>query len=339
MPTTYTMHYIAAGSITLTGGEYNPSSISIADATFQTIDITDNDGDNQIDGDNTDTFNDVGEDSDQVVAGTTDPIYIERQYILQEPGFGGESFTVYSLEIDGVFQGFLLPQGSPELPSNVTFNVTSSLNVTDDDEDASSTGAVLPPPYYTLDAPCFARGTMIETDRGAVAIEDIEIGDMVRTLDNGVVPVRWIGSSHVGGTGAMTPVVFAVGAIGNTRELVVSPKHRMLLQGWQLELLFDEHEALVTADQLVNDTTILRRETPNVEYFHVMFDSHQIIYAEGAPSESFYPAAEGIDKLAHATREEILTLFPQLRDDMVSYGPAVRHTLQASEVALMTDLN
>lgn len=46
---------------------------------------------------------------------------------------------------------------------------------------------------------------------------------------------------------------------------------------------------------------------------HIAFDSHQIVMAEGIPSESFFPGAEALDALDNAARDEILTLFPQWR--------------------------
>lgn len=44
---------------------------------------------------------------------------------------------------------------------------------------------------------CFARGSMILTDRGEVAVENIEADDLIQTKDNGFKPVRWIGSRKV----------------------------------------------------------------------------------------------------------------------------------------------
>ena len=113
-------------------------------------------------------------------------------------------------------------------------------------------------------------------------------------------------------TGVLAPILIRKGALGNDRDLRVSPQHRMLLQGWQAEMLFGEEEVLATAKSLVNDHSILRDEGGEVEYFHMLFDTHEIIYAEGAPSESFHPGEQGWKTLDQGTRDEILTLFPEL---------------------------
>ncbi|MEM7243669.1 MAG: Hint domain-containing protein, partial [Pseudomonadota bacterium] len=140
---------------------------------------------------------------------------------------------------------------------------------------------------------CFTRGTLIDTDKGAVLVEDLEEGMMVRTRDNGFQRIRWVGSTKRTGKGKMAPIRIAAGTLGNTRDLRVSPQHRMLLEGWQAELLYGEAEVLASAKSLVNDQTIRIEECDEVEYFHILFDTHEVIFAEGAPSESFHPAEMG----------------------------------------------
>ncbi|MGL4822623.1 MAG: Hint domain-containing protein, partial [Plesiomonas shigelloides] len=91
--------------------------------------------------------------------------------------------------------------------------------------------------YDGLGVPCFARGTMIRTENGEVAVEDLVAGDMVYTADRGYQPVRWIGSRRIGSAELMAfpklrPIRIAAGALGEalpSKELVVSPQHRILI--------------------------------------------------------------------------------------------------------------
>jgi Ca2+-binding RTX toxin-like protein len=185
---------------------------------------------------------------------------------------------------------------------------------------------------------CFVRGTSILTVAGEKPIEELVAGDLIMTLDHGYQPIRWIGSSIVEGKGRFAPIVIEAGTLGNARRLAVSPQHRMLLSGWQAELYFDEPEVLVAAKLLVNDMTIRAQEQAEVEYFHMLFDTHEIVYAEGAASESFHPGHVGWGALAEAAREEILSLFPQLEGlDFSAYGPAARRSLTAKEARLARD--
>ena len=183
---------------------------------------------------------------------------------------------------------------------------------------------------------CFARGARLAADHGEVAVEDLRVGDLVQTLDHGLQPVRWIGSRKVKGEGRPAPILIKKGALGNDRDLRVFPQHRMLLEGWRTELMFGEDQVLAAATHLVNDSTILRDVCDEVEYFHILFDRHEIVFANGAPSESFLPGPEGMDSLADAAREEILTLFPELGCDFSSYGPAARVNLKAYEARMLS---
>ncbi|MEM1299600.1 MAG: Hint domain-containing protein [Pseudomonadota bacterium] len=180
---------------------------------------------------------------------------------------------------------------------------------------------------------CFTRGTMIRTASGEVAIEDLAEGDLIMTRDNGAQPLRWIGSQEVKAKGKKAPVTIKAGAMGNDRDLKVSQLHRMLVTDWRAQLMFDEAEVLVAAKHLVNGDTIFVEENSDdvVEYFHMLFDGHEIVTANGAEAESFHPGEQGMGWMAEETREEILELFPQLRVELDGFGPSARTTLKAYE--------
>ena len=182
---------------------------------------------------------------------------------------------------------------------------------------------------------CFTAGTMIETERGEVAIEDLQVGDMVRTMDHGMQPLRWVNSSKVKAKGRRAPVLIKKGALGNDRDLLVSQAHRVLLQDWRNEFLFDEGEVLVAANSLVNDQTIMRQEGGMVEYFHILFDRHEIVFANGMPAESFHPGEASVGQMAKQSRAEIYDLFPELEGNEASYGYSVRKTIYAAEASLL----
>ena len=182
---------------------------------------------------------------------------------------------------------------------------------------------------------CFARGTMIVTNTGEKAIEDLAAGDKVLTKDNGLQDIRWIGSRTVPAKGKLAPIMIKAGAMANDRDLMVSPQHRMVVEGWKSELLFGEREVLAAAKHLVNNDTIYVKEGGEVEYFHMLFDAHEIVFANGAASESFHPGEVGMDALVSEAREEVYTLFPELRGNADVYGPAVRSSLKAHEAKVL----
>jgi hypothetical protein len=138
----------------------------------------------------------------------------------------------------------------------------------------------------TLDTtPCYCRGTLIRTERGEVAVEALAIGDHLLTVSGEARAIRWIGMRSYAGrfarmNPAVLPVCFEAGSLADgvpTRDLLVSPKHAMFLDG-----------VLIPAECLVNGITIRRvGHLERVEDYHLELDSHDVILAEGAPSESF----------------------------------------------------
>ncbi|MFY9245762.1 MAG: Hint domain-containing protein [Roseicyclus sp.] len=184
--------------------------------------------------------------------------------------------------------------------------------------------------------PCFTAGTLIRTARGEVAVEELAIGDMVETRDRGLRPLRWIGQRTVAALGRFAPVVIEAGTFGHHRRLVVSPQHRVLLTHWMAELMFGEDEVLVAAKDLVNDCSVRILEGGEVTYVHLLFDAHQIIFAEGLATESFLPGPMVLNDLEAAVREEVLTLFPEI-DPLThdGYGPAARASLRSFEAQIL----
>ena len=140
--------------------------------------------------------------------------------------------------------------------------------------------------------PCFARGTGIDTPEGPRAVEDLRAGDMIETLDAGPQRIVWVGSRMADGTGDDAPVLIRAGALGNRADLRVSPQHRMLIRDPLAELHSGEAEVLVPAMHLVNGGTVQRAPCATVEYFHILLPRHHILFAEGAPSESFFAGGQ-----------------------------------------------
>lgn len=182
---------------------------------------------------------------------------------------------------------------------------------------------------------CFKAGTRIDTPQGPRKIETLRPGDLVITRDNGVQPVRWIGQREVPGTGDFAPIRFAKGAIGNTRPLLVSPQHRMLHSSSAAALLFGTPEVLVAARHLVNGGTIRQVNRDRIIYVHMLFDRHEIVFAEGVPSESFHPGGYGLNGVMGPAREELFALFPELRCDPDSFGDTARRCLREFEARLL----
>lgn len=170
--------------------------------------------------------------------------------------------------------------------------------------------------------PCFAAGTMIRTPAGDVAIETLRVGELVMTLDGGPQPVRWIGSRKLTVADLeerpnLRPIRIKAGVLGKgvpTTDLVVSPQHRILVRSKIAQRLFGVDEVLVAVKQLLLiDGIDVVANQDGIEYFHFLFDNHQVVISNGAETESLYTGPEALKSVGPVAQEEIFAIFPELR--------------------------
>ncbi len=162
--------------------------------------------------------------------------------------------------------------------------------------------------------PCYCPGTLIATPDGERPVEDLKIGDPVLTARGEVRPVHWIGRRaydpvFAHGNRDILPILIRAGALEQGlphRDLMISPLHAMFIDGF-----------LVPALHLVNGRSILQIERPEtIRYIHVELESHDLLLAEGAPSESFLD--DGSRGMFH-NAEEYRILYPDLSDRPPQY--------------------
>ena len=186
------------------------------------------------------------------------------------------------------------------------------------------------------DVICFTPGTMILTPSGERPIETLRIGDMVITRDDGAQPIRWIGGRMGPGRGRNAPIRVAAGGIlGARRPFLLSPQHRVLVEGFRAQLLCGEEEVLVSARHLINGNDFRVAPQTAVVYIHMLFDRHQVVYAEGAPVESLHLGAEGLKALSSAGRADLFAHCPEFRGDIGRFGPTARRCVRGAEARLL----
>ena len=146
-----------------------------------------------------------------------------------------------------------------------------------------------PPPI------CFVQGTLIETANGDIPVENLKVGDLVQTLDRGLQPLRWMGRRHLSARNLaenenMRPIRIrkdVINAGNSVGDLIVSPQHRILVASKVAQRMFDSVEVLIAAKQLLAiDGVDIAHDFEDVTYFHILFDQHEIVYANGVHSES-----------------------------------------------------
>ncbi len=169
--------------------------------------------------------------------------------------------------------------------------------------------------------PCFAAGTLIETDRGEVAVEDLRRGDRVWTRDGGFQAITWAGGRRLDALALaawprLRPIRISAGALGAgtpARDLMVSPQHRILVRSKIAGRMFGEDEVLVAARHLVGLPGIaVAEDMTEVHYVHILLGAHAVVRSNGAETESLFPGAEAMKGVAPEARAEIVMLFPEL---------------------------
>ncbi|WP_341236073.1 Hint domain-containing protein [uncultured Sulfitobacter sp.] len=180
---------------------------------------------------------------------------------------------------------------------------------------------------------CFASGTMIATLEGERAVEDLEPGDMIMTQDNGPQPLMWRGARRlrfaVGAHHPQQPIEFKPDTLGRgrpTRRLVVSPQHRMLMHSGR-------DEVLAPALGFVAAAGVRKmRGARSVTYHTLLLPNHEIITANGALVESFYPGRMGMEVLTTMQKLIVGVVRPAvLTDPDRGYGPYARSTISRRE--------
>lgn len=235
--------------------------------------------------------------------GGTDSLNLPVGTVINDSSFG-----VINVE-DGV--GYSISSGTFTLPSGITVTYSAFEN---------GSGV-----------PCFTRDTMIRTLGGSRPIQRLRVGELIMTLDHDPQPIRWIGRRRfdraaLNSNPRLWPVRILAGALGEglpRRDLLVSRQHRMLVRSRIAQRMFGTSEVLIPAIKLSALPGVFVDDTVScVEYFHLLFDSHLIITAEDAPTESLFTGTEALKSLGADARREIFEIFPELCETSCEIPPA-----------------
>lgn len=178
---------------------------------------------------------------------------------------------------------------------------------------------------------CFSDDAMIMTATGGVAITDLKVGDLVLTRDNGLQPIRWIGATHLSMEDLMAkphlrPFRVKQGCFGPGQpvaDLTLSPQHRLLIGGRLVARMFDEDEMLIAVKHLEKLRYIQKPKVRGgITYRHILLDRHEVIFANGMPTESLLVGEEARRRLPAAMVREIEEVLPQIASGPMPQQPA-----------------
>jgi len=191
---------------------------------------------------------------------------------------------------------------------------------------------------------CFSRGTRLETPSGKRKIEDLRAGDLVLT-ENGPQPIRWIGSTRVSywelvAKPKIRPIRIRAHAFDHNvpeNDIILSPNHRIVLDDYRTSLFFGIERALCAVKYLVNNKGIEAiLPTDGVEYFHLLFDEHELVMSDNLASESLFMGSSAIDFMGAEAQKNLRKLFPTMgADGLVKFSRLALPELKAHEAQIL----
>lgn len=151
-------------------------------------------------------------------------------------------------------------------------------------------------------SPGLAKGTPVETPTGPRLVERLRLGDLVETANAGPQPVRWITRREVPALGRFRPVRLRAPYFGLSRDILVSPDHRVAVTGPDAEYLTGEETVLAQAGHLIDGTAVQRESKGcTIRYYHILLDDHECVKHAGLWGESLFVGAIGRSRELIAT--------------------------------------
>lgn len=169
-------------------------------------------------------------------------------------------------------------------------------------------------PAFEAAFTAFARGTLIMTTCGPVAVEDLDPGMKIVTNERGPSPLLWIGTTSVrpsqGDGPSLTRIMSdALGMGRPMSDLMTGPGARILHRDAQTC-----ERALRPVRDLIDGTHVIELRPPSaVQLYHIALHRHATITAAGLEVETYHPGPGFENVLPHQQFAQFMGLFPHVQ--------------------------
>jgi len=190
----------------------------------------------------------------------------------------------------------------------------------------------------------FARGTLMQTERGLIAVEDLLPGDRLRTVEDGFQTLLWRGGTMIvpqgeGQDPAMRRLTrIAADALGIARpmsDLVLGPRARLSFRAPGIRKLTGQDSALIPARDFIDGINVIELTPPSpVQVFQLGFAAHYRILANGVEVESLHPGPAHALGLRGDLLDLYLSCFPHVAD-LAAFGPMTMPRLNKADLDLI----
>lgn len=164
----------------------------------------------------------------------------------------------------------------------------------------------------------FAQGALILTDQGYVAVEDLQCGMTMSTVDGGAQVLTWIGAMtmypHNFELGVPTPKLFRVteGGFGHDvgmPDLMMGPGARVLPG----VLATNSSSPLLPVSHLADGSSVIGiNPVSPIRVFHLGLERHSLLRANGVLAESYHPGSSPHMEMPAEVYSHFMGLFPHL---------------------------
>lgn len=186
----------------------------------------------------------------------------------------------------------------------------------------------------------FGRGTHITLADGRQSlIEALEPGQKILTRDHGAQPLRQVIKRTVRAVGPYAPVIIPNETLGNAGDLILSQHQRLFIYQRGDDRLTATAEMLVKAAYLVDDEKIYIRPGGYTDFFTLIFDHHEVIYAECIPVESLEVNQATRPALPEDIAREVGQSLPELNHRPHFGTEADKDAARAARDRLLKDRN
>ncbi|MEX1661005.1 Hint domain-containing protein [Thioclava sp. 15-R06ZXC-3] len=164
-----------------------------------------------------------------------------------------------------------------------------------------------------------ARGSVLATEEGPVAIEDLVPGMRVHTAEGRVETVTWIGSMTMfptGGEPGAKLIRVAAEAFGHARpmpDLVLGPHARIGLRDARMRGRMGIEQAYVPISGFIDGVSVVEVQPISpVSVYHLVLETQGSLKVGGLEVESYHPG-EGAERMIDSRMLELFTgVFPQI---------------------------
>jgi hypothetical protein len=195
----------------------------------------------------------------------------------------------------------------------------------------SQTRQIAPALPLFEDAFCaFTHGSLVDTENGPIAIEDLQPGDRVLTSDNQSEVVLWKGSTTLvpgrpGPSGRNLRLTrIMADSFGMQRPMsyvLAGPSARLLNTPDHLRAVAGGAQMLTPVQEFIDGMNVIETAPPTaVELFHICLPRHAVIRVGGLEFETYHPGINATRMVSHAMRSVYLNLFAHI-DQMAEFGP------------------